>query len=262
VHRHSALGLETSQTRLHPTRWVTELALARLLHELIDEARLEVGSRASSARLASHILVNIIALYIINNNLYYSIKRAKSASTPCGAPACPSHARTHSVPLPPPLEAHDFSAIVPPSSHCMPRCDHRPLPTAPTFVPRPSSTIHRWSFHRRHPTSIVGVHDMPPPPLPATTTSLACPASAPATQQHHRRDARPCPLPTHLLAPTPCRVRGTRSDDFGWGGRRSARLHVHWRRHPCADTHVLVRVGVQLARCKEMKVEEEVHLVF
>ena len=96
-------------------------------------------------------------------HLYYSIKRAKSASTPCGAPACPSHARTHSVPLPPPLEAHDFSAIVPPSSHCMPHCDPRPLPTAPTFDPRTSSTIHRWSFHLRHPTSIVGVHDMPHP---------------------------------------------------------------------------------------------------
>jgi hypothetical protein len=41
-----------------------QLGWAHPLHELNYEAQLKVGSRAGSAQLVSHTLVNIIALYI------------------------------------------------------------------------------------------------------------------------------------------------------------------------------------------------------
>jgi hypothetical protein len=86
-------------------------------------------------------------------NLYYSIKRARRASTPCGAPACPRLPRTRSVPPPPSPEAHDSSAVVP---HHRTAC-HTVIP-AP-FQPRPPSIL----AHRRRSIGGVSIFDTPLP---------------------------------------------------------------------------------------------------
>jgi hypothetical protein len=62
------LGQETSRAELGSARCLNELGSARLVHftswrKRLGSAQLNFGSRAGSARLASHILVLTIALF-------------------------------------------------------------------------------------------------------------------------------------------------------------------------------------------------------